>query len=76
MIKISITFKQRALIFLTILASVFIHNPASADGMAAFARRDYNEAYRVWSRNPDTAEAIYGIGRIVLEGLGSAPRNP
>jgi len=76
MINISITFTQRALVFLTVLASVFVHNPASADGMAAFARRDYNEAYRVWSRNPDTAEASYGIGRIVLEGLGSAPRNP
>jgi TPR repeat protein len=76
MINTSITFKLRALVFFTILASVFTHNPAAADGMAAFARKDYNEAYRIWSRNPDTAEANYGIGRIVLEGLGSAPRNP
>lgn len=48
----------------------------AGDGMEAFNRKDYDEAYRVWAANPETAEASYGIGRIVLEGLGSAPRNP
>jgi TPR repeat protein len=60
---------------MTVFVSFFASNHALADGMAAFMRKDYNEAYRAWSRNPETAEASYGIGRIVLEGLGSAPRN-
>lgn len=47
----------------------------SSEGMSAFTRKEYNEAYRIWSSNPDTPEANYGIGRIVLEGLGSAPKN-
>ena len=36
----------------------------------AFARGNYNEAYRQWSKTPDTLEAKFGIGRILLEGLG------
>jgi len=47
----------------------------AADAMSAFSRKDYNEAYRIWYSNPDTAEAQYGMGRIVLEGLGAAPKN-
>jgi TPR repeat protein len=65
----------RNLVFVSIFVIMSLPKICSADGMAAFNRKDYNEAYRVWSRNPETAEASYGIGRIVLEGLGAAPRN-
>jgi len=36
----------------------------------AFKRKEYNEAYRQWSKNPETAPAKFGIGQILLEGLG------
>ncbi len=53
----------------------FSINAVAGDALSAFNRKDFNEAYRIWSANPDTPEASYGIGRIVLEGLGAAPRN-
>ena len=45
------------------------------EGMSAFNRKDYNEAYRLLSQAPEKPESLYGIGRIVLEGLGAAPKN-
>ena len=44
------------------------------NGMSAFNRKDYNEAYRIWSRSPDTAESQYGLGLLNYEGLGG-PKN-
>jgi len=53
----------------------FINLGTFADGgMSAFNRKDYNEAYRVWSRAPDKPESQYGLGRLHYEGLGG-PRN-
>ena len=54
-----------SLIGLTLLSTA-IAGPAED----AFKRKDYNEAYRQWSKNPDTAAAKFGIGQILLEGLG------
>lgn len=49
--------------------------PALAnEGMTAFNRKDYNEAYRIWRRNPDSLESKYGMGRLHFEGLGG-PQN-
>ena len=54
-----------------LLIGLLIQQSAFAGPAAdAFARRDYNEAYRQWSKTPDTLEAKFGIGRILLEGLG------
>ena len=47
----------------------------ASEAMDAFNKKDYNEAYRLWSRDPDKTESQYGIGRILLEGLGGDP-NP
>lgn len=44
------------------------------EGMTAFNRKDYNEAYRIWRRNPDSLESKYGMGRLHFEGLGG-PQN-
>lgn len=44
------------------------------NGLSAFNRKDYNEAYRIWSRSPDTAESQYGLGLLHYEGLGG-PKN-
>ena len=60
-----------ALIFLFLLTST---NTLANSGMNAFNRKDYNEAYRVWSRAPDTAESQYGLGLLHYEGLGG-PKN-
>lgn len=50
---------------------VFLQQYALAGAAAdAFSRKDYNEAYRQWSKTPNTSEAKFGIGRILLEGLG------
>jgi TPR repeat protein len=62
--------------YLISLLFLYSTGAVAADAMSAFARKDYNEAYRIWYANPDTAEAQYGMGRIVLEGLGAAPKNP
>ncbi len=62
--------------YLIVLLFLCSTGALAADAMSAFARKDYNEAYRIWYANPDTAEAQYGMGRIVLEGLGAAPKNP
>jgi len=52
------------------ISSFFQHSALAGAAADAFSRKDYNEAYRQWSKNPDTAEAKLGIGRILLEGLG------
>jgi TPR repeat protein len=54
---------------------IFSTNALSTEAMSAFNNKNYDEAYRLWFANPDTPEANYGMGRIVLEGLGSAPKN-
>jgi TPR repeat protein len=59
-----------ALVFLFFSVSAFCN-----EGIAAFNRKDYNEAYRLLSQNPDKPESLYGIGRILMDGLGAAPRN-
>lgn len=46
----------------------------ASEGMAAFNRKDYNEAYRIWRRSPDAPESKYGMGRLHFEGLGG-PQN-
>ena len=52
---------------------LFVHQCAIAGPAAdAFSRKDYNESYRLWSKTPNTSEAKYGIGRILLEGLGGS----
>lgn len=64
---------MHALIKFTVglLIGLLLQHSAFAGAAAdAFARKDYNEAYRQWSKTPDTLEAKYGIGRILLEGLG------
>lgn len=62
--------------YLISLLFLYSTGAVAADAMSAFARKDYNEAYRIWYANPDSPEAQYGMGRIVLEGLGAAPKNP
>ena len=52
------------------ISSFFQHSALAGAAADAFSRKDYNEAYRQWSKNSDTAEAKLGIGRILLEGLG------
>jgi TPR repeat protein len=46
----------------------------ASEGMTAFNRKDYNEAYRIWRRNPESLESKYGMGRLHFEGLGG-PQN-
>ena len=44
--------------------------PAGAsDALLFFLKGDHNEAYRQWSKTPDAPESLYGIGRILYEGL-------
>ena len=44
--------------------------PAGAsDALLFFLKGDHNEAYRQWAKTPDAAESLYGIGRILYEGL-------
>jgi hypothetical protein len=64
--------KTLVFLFLTLLTST---SALANSGMSAFNRKDYNEAYRVWSRAPDTAESQYGLGLLHYEGLGG-PKNP
>ena len=59
-----ITLFITSLIGLTLLSTA-LAGPAED----AFKRKDYNEAYRQWSKNPDTTAAKFGIGQILLEGL-------
>jgi TPR repeat protein len=61
--------------FIGIIFLAFSVSALSNEGMSAFNRKDYNEAYRLLSQDPDKPESLYGIGRIVLEGLGAAPKN-
>ncbi len=63
--------KSIAVILLSLLTST---GAFANSGMNAFNRKDYNEAYRVWSRSPDTAESQYGLGLLHYEGLGG-PKN-
>ncbi len=63
--------KSLAVIFLLLFTST---GALANSGMTAFNRKDYNEAYRIWSRSPDTAESQYGLGLLHYEGLGG-PRN-
>jgi hypothetical protein len=54
-----------------LLIGLMVQQSAFAGPAAdAFARKDYNEAYRQWSKTPDSLEAKFGIGRILFEGLG------
>ena len=53
-----------------LIGLLLAHSAFAGAAADAFARKDYNEAYRQWSKTPDTLEAKYGIGRILLEGLG------
>ena len=50
-------------------------NVAVAAGLAAFKAEDYDRAYRLWfmalSENPLDSEANFGLGQIILEGLGT-----
>ena len=39
-------------------------------GRIAFLKNNPNEAYRQWSKTPNAPESLYGIGRILYEGLG------
>jgi hypothetical protein len=64
---------MKNLFFLVILAVTSTVAFAN-NGMSAFNRKDYNEAYRIWSRSPDTAESQYGLGLLHYEGLGG-PKN-
>jgi TPR repeat protein len=57
-------------VILAVTSTVVLAN----SGMNAFNRKDYNEAYRIWSRSPDTAESQYGLGLLHYEGLGG-PKN-
>ena len=62
--------------FIFAIAIVFSSGGAIAnDAMSAFTSKNYDQAYRIWARDPDKPEALYGIGRIEVEGLGSAPKN-
>jgi len=58
------------LVILALTSTVAFAN----NGMSAFNRKDYNEAYRIWSRSPDTAESQYGLGLLHYGGLGG-PKN-
>ena len=51
------------------------HYAYATKAMDAFNKKDYNEAYRLWTREPEKAESQYGLGRILLEGLGG-PSDP
>lgn len=60
-------------VFLVVAISV------RADGVAAFKAGDYDRAFRLWfmalNESSDNAEANFGLGRIILEGLGSTKQN-
>ena len=58
-----------ASLILTVFSSL-PHYAYATKAMDAFKKKDYNEAYRLWTREPDKAESQYGLGRILLEGLG------
>jgi len=65
-------------IMITLLL-VFVSNVSVASGMAAFKAQDFDRAYRSWflvlSENPLDTEANFGLGQIILEGLGTANAN-
>ena len=63
-----------ATIIFTIYSSL-PHYAYATKAMDAFNKKDYNEAYRLWTREPEKAESQYGLGRILLEGLGG-PADP
>ena len=62
-------------LFALLITLFFSHCALANDAMTAFSSKNYDEAYRIWSRDPGKPEALYGVGRIVAEGLGSAPKN-
>lgn len=57
------------------IALIFSNCVLANDAMTAFTSKNYDEAYRIWSRDPGKPEALHGVGRILAEGLGSAPKN-
>jgi len=62
--------------FILLIYLILNLQPANAgEAMDAFSAKNYDEAYRIWARDPDKAESQYGIGRIEIEGLGSSPKN-
>jgi hypothetical protein len=64
------TLKLISLIALFWVVSAMPQKILASDAMTAFNKKDYNEAYRIWRRSPDSTESQYGIGRLFFEGLG------
>lgn len=69
------SFLKLAICSLCLVGSSYI----SANGLTAFKAGDYDRAFRIWymelSENPTKAEANFGLGQIILEGLGSTKAN-
>jgi TPR repeat protein len=65
-------------IIITLLLTI-ASNTTHANGLAAFKAQDYDRAFRLWfmvlSENPRDNEANFGLGQIILEGLGTTDVN-
>lgn len=65
--------------FMFTVVFTLISNGVMANGMDAFKAENYDRAFRLWfmtlSEDPLNSEANFGLGRIVLEGLGTTIAN-